>query len=381
MNTTIMIAALLGIGAFGFLGLSVLCPILAITTYYFRRQKSSKDPSRLESLPSRRLSLEIIIPAHNEAPLISTTLESIQSSVQYLQAGPATPRTPNVLVHVGTDGCTDPTPQIARQFAQVRVTEFHEKQSKWVTIKALLAESKADWVILVDVGTVWPRSFLRDFVGRIDRERNAIAIAPSYRPLGAGWLPRMVWQIETSLKRIEAFCGGPVSLHGATVGYKTALLDKVLTYLGDTLWLNDDVVIPLILRSLYPDGVIVYPVGEVQDAGIQQEKMDLARRKRMVLGNLQWVRRLLPDCFRLNPVAGVIAGRRLFRVLWAYWFVFVVLGLALAFHFIVLPGIAALGVLMVSSGSFRQLTGAAFISLLTPFLMMRSNALFQETWK
>ena len=376
-----MIATLIGIGVFGFLGLSVLCPLLAITTYSFRNRKSRKHISQKESISSFLPSVEIIIPAHNEADLIHATLESIQRSVQYQQAEQGTPSASNFLVHVGADGCTDSTAQIARQFNQVQVTEFKEQQNKWVAIKSLIADSSADWVILVDVGTVWPNSFLCDFVKRINGERNAMAIAPSYRPLNAGWLPRIIWQIETSLKRFEAFSGGPVSLHGATVGYKTALLKKVLAYLGDTLWLNDDVVIPLILRSLNPDGVILYPVGEVQDAGIQQGQMDLRRRKRMVLGNVQWVRRLLPDCFRLNPVAGVVAGRRLFRLLWAYWFAFIAVGLALAFHFVVLPGIAAMGVLMVSSGSFRQLSGAAFISLLTPFLMMRSHTLLQESWK
>jgi glycosyltransferase involved in cell wall biosynthesis len=375
-----MITTLLGIGTFGLLGLSVLCPLLAITIYYFRSQNSRKTPSPAESIPSSSSSVEIIIPAHNEARLISATLESIQRSVQYLQAGQGYRPLPKVRVHVGADGCTDQTSQIARQFAQVRVTEFYEKQSKWVTIKALLADSTADWVILVDVGAIWPKNFLYTFVQRINGEPSAIAIAPSYRPMKVGWLPHIIWQMETSLKRFEAFCGGPVSLHGATVGYKTDLLKQVLAYLGDTLWLNDDVVIPLILRSLNPNGVILYPVGEVLDAGILQDKMDLGRRKRLVLGNLQWVRRLLPDCFRLNPVAGVVAGRRLFRVLWAYWLAFIILGLVSAFHFVVLPGIAALGVLMVSSGSFRQLSGAALISLLTPFLIMRSNKPMQETW-
>ena len=37
----------------------------------------------------------------------------------------------------------------------------------------------ADWVILVDVGTLWPESFMTDFVQRLETEPNAIAIAPS----------------------------------------------------------------------------------------------------------------------------------------------------------------------------------------------------------
>ena len=200
-----------------------------------------------------------------------------------------------------------------------------------------------------------------------------MAIAPSYRPLKAGWLHQILWRLETALKRMEAHCGGPISLHGATVAYQTPLLQNALVSLGDTLWVNDDVVIPLTLRALYPKGVILYPVGEVRDAGMEPRRLDFGRRKRLLLGNLQWVRTLLPSYWRRNPVAGVVAGRRLFRVLWAYWIALIVFGLVLAFHFVVLPGAATVGVLMVASGSFRQLSGAALISLLAPFLIIQAN--------
>jgi hypothetical protein len=246
----------------------------------------------------------------------------------------------------------------------------------------LVADSCSDWIILVDAGTIWPESFLSDVFLRIGtRDAEIMAIAPSYRPQKAGRLHRLLWNLETALKRIETNCGGPISLHGATVGYKTPFLKKALASLGNTLWLNDDVVIPLTLRALYPKGVILYPVGEVWDAGIEPHRLDLGRRKRLLLGNLQWVRALLPSCLRSNPVAGVVAVRRLFRVLWAYWIAMIVCGLAMAFHFVVLPGIAALGVVMLTSGSFRQFSGAALISLLAPFFIMRMNKHEMRVWE
>src|ERR1035437_10046361 len=128
---------------------------------------------------------------------------------------------------------------------------------------------------------------------------------------------------------METACGGRVSLHGATVAYKTSLVKEALVHLGDRPWLNAHVVIPLTLRALSPEGIILYPVGEVPDAGARHDQLDLGRRRRMVLGNLQWARSLLVDCFRRNPVAGVVAGRRLFRVFWAYWVACFVLALAL----------------------------------------------------
>jgi len=50
---------------------------------------------------------------------------------------------------------------------------------------------------------------------------------------------------------------------------------------------NDDVVIPLMLRSLYPEGVILYPVGEVEDAGHQRRTGWILREeKEMLVGQL-----------------------------------------------------------------------------------------------
>ncbi|OGR89037.1 MAG: hypothetical protein A2992_04385 [Elusimicrobia bacterium RIFCSPLOWO2_01_FULL_59_12] len=377
-----MIPILLSLGIFGILGLSVLCPLLALSGYYFLHRKSEEKSSSGPDLSSFPLRIEIIIPAHNEAALMGATLKSIHQAIRYLRTRPRIQPVPQIKVHVGADACTDKTSEEVRRFPRVCITKFEEKSGKWAVIKTLVTESRSDWVLLVDAGTLWPKTFLSDVMQRIGtRKQGIMAIAPSYRPQRAGWLHRILWGLETTLKRIEAICGGPVSLHGATVGYKTPFLKKALDSLGNTPWLNDDVVIPLTLRALYPKGVILYPVGEVRDAGVEQHQLDLGRRKRLLIGNLQWVRALLPSCLRRNPVAGVVAGRRLFRVLWAYWVALIVFGLALAFQFVVLPTAAAVGVLMVTSGSFRQLSGAALISLLAPILIIQANKQPQGAWK
>jgi hypothetical protein len=368
-----MTLLLLSIGLFGILGLSVLCPLLALTAYYFKRKESPDHPSQSSEPTQPPPLIEIIIPAHNEAQRIGSTLASIEKSIQHLQTYNGQPR-PKIMIQVGADACTDKTISVARRFPMVSISDFPLKRGKWAVLKTLVTKSNAVWVILVDAGTIWPESFLSDVLQRINAgEKNVMAIAPAYRPLQAGWLHRLLWRLETILKQLEALCGGPISLHGATVAYQTPFLKKALASLGNTLWVNDDVVIPLTLRALYPEGVILYPVGHVWDAGIKPHQLDLGRRKRLVMGNLQWVRTLLPSCLRRNPVAGLVAGRRLFRVLWAYWLTMIVFGLALAFHFVVLPVAAAVGVLMVTSGSFRQFSGAAFVSLLAPYLIIQAN--------
>jgi len=377
-----MIVGLLMIGGFGLLGLSVLCPFAALAAYYALQRGPPKNPPPFPGLLSFPLRLEIVIPAHNEAALIGATLTGIQSAIQNLQTHFPIQSAPQIMIHVGADACTDDTSEEARRFARVTVTEFAEKRGKWAVMKALVTESSSDWVMLVDAGTIWPENFLSDFMRRVNNgAHNVLAVAPSYRPHKASWIHRTLWRMETGLKQMEGYCGGPISLHGATVAYRTTHLKKALASLGNTQWVNDDVVIPLTLRALNPQGVILYPVGEVRDAGIEQDQLDLGRRKRLLLGNLQWVSALLPSCLRRNPVAGVVAGRRVFRMLWAYWLVMIVFGVALAFHFVVVPGIVALGVLMASSGSARQISGAALISLLVPFLIVQAAKHPMKDWK
>jgi len=376
-----MILLLFGFGIFGILGLSVLCPLLALSSHYLRRKNTGETLPLRPGGPDYPSSLEIIIPAHNEAALIGATLESIQRSIAYLRASPWVLFPPEIVVRVVADGCTDQTAAIASQSCRVTVTETKERQSKWVIVKTLAEATSAEWLFLVDAGVLWSESFLAEAIHRIGEHPNVMAIAPAYYPMKAGWFHRILWKSETALKKLEAFCGGPVSLHGATVAYKAPPLKKALSLLGETQWLNDDVVIPLMMRVHHPEGVILYPVGEVQDAGLVPNRMDLGRRKRLLLGNLQWVRGLLLSSIKRNPVAGVMAGRRLFRVFWAYWFAFTVLGFILAFHFVVFPMTVSIGILTASSGAFRQFIGAALISLLAPVLLFQLERAPAGAWK
>lgn len=101
----------------------------------------------------------------------------------------------------------------------------------------------------------------------------------------------------------------------------------------------------------------------------------------MLRGNLQWVKSLWPDCFRRNPVVGMVATRRLFRMLWAYWLACIAVALALTFHEAVLPVLVVTGLLTLLSGTIRQFVGAAFVSLQMPFCLVSSEAAAGGSWE
>jgi hypothetical protein len=101
----------------------------------------------------------------------------------------------------------------------------------------------------------------------------------------------------------------------------------------------------------------------------------------MLAGNVQWARVLLPACLRRNPVAAIVALRRLFRVFWAWWAVFLAAGLALAFRDAVLPAAAAAVLMAGFSRGVRQLVGAALVSLSAPAEMLRGESLPGRAWR
>jgi glycosyltransferase involved in cell wall biosynthesis len=374
-----MVSILLGIGILGILGSTVLCPIVSFFAYRLQRRLLRLSDSNIAAcaFPS---TVEVIVPAHNEAAQIGDTLDGIQRSIDRMNTDLSEGPPPVVTVHVGADGCTDGTAEVVRRRTGVRLTESREKNGKWTVLTSLASVSSAEWVFFADAGTVWRSDFLIDALKGIGACPDAIGVAPSYRPLKARGIPQLLWKLETALKKMEARCGGPVSLHGATVGYKTDRLKKALGFLEGTRWLNDDIVIPLALRASYPKGVILYPVGQIQDAGGKFDRLDVGRRKRMLLGNLQWTKALLPACFRMNRVAAWVALRRVFRILWAYWLGCLALAAALAFHILILPAAAIFAALILFSGSFRQIAGAAWVSLLTPYRIARLNEP-QVSWK
>jgi len=116
------------------------------------------------------------------------------------------------------------------------------------------------------------------------------------------------------------------------------------------------------------------------DIGARAE-VDLGRRQRMLHGNVQWARALLPSCFRSNPVAGIIAVRRLFRLVWIYWTLSLVVGLLLLVPALRLPLVGALILAGIFSSGFRQVAGAALVSLEAPFRLVFSRVNRKVAWQ
>jgi len=292
---------------------------------------------------------------------------------------------------VGADGCTDGSVQTARSFG-VDLVITNRRRGKWQTLSDLIERYDSfDWIALADAGAIWPQDLLLRCLP-LCQVADLVALAPSYRDPTGGWLSNLTWRIESYFKKLECRAGGPVSLHGATVLYRRDELTKAITVLSRRRWLNDDVVLPLTLRLQNPEKRIVYlpdlHVSEYAPASPLSRNREFVRRRRLVIGNLEWMKMLLPSAAKTDYVVGLLALRRIFRMLWAYWGIFVFGGLLTAMassvflSLSVTAGICLGAVaLRLKAGGMGHILAAAQASLLAPYYFYKQTYLPVMEWK
>jgi hypothetical protein len=151
---------------------------------------------------------------------------------------------------------------------------------------------------------------------------------------------------------------------------KASLKDLGLEF-KDRNWLNDDVVIAFRLRRT---GSIDY-LGDyltVKDCGVKKGASELGRRKRILLGNIEWIRDLyFPEFSSLTVALALLALRRVMRILWAYFLIFSIFSLFMFFGggWELSLGFTALLIAVASiSRSFRE---AGWVSLSVPLLLLK----------
>lgn len=376
------IIAFMGVG--GILGMTVLFPLMAsIISGVFRRNSGRPPPVRREIAE-----VTVIIPAHNEEALLSKTINSIGSAISHVRKT----HDCRFEVIVAADGCTDRTVDIATKNL-VKVIKFPIRQGKWVAISEIIKlHANGEWIILADCGIEWDQNLLAELLPHFSDE-NVIGVAPAYRNRNARLLESLMWKIEAISKHIESECGGPISVHGATVCYRREELLSALSALSiKQNWLNDDVVIPLTLRALYPLKQISYllssQVYDILKNPSGKTNSELKRRKRLAIGNIEWIQTLWVPLWRLNYVAAMLACRRIFRMLWAYWLLFLIISIGFYLGFTKLPvsialilvTISALGIILMPS--LKNLLHCAYASFMSPIyfvaMMLKNKELSRE---
>jgi len=303
---------LIFLGAFASLGVLGFPSVLGAL---FARKKNPTSLSSETAIPK----VQILIPAHNEKDKIGYTLESLERELKTSGA--------DIKIHVALDRCTDGT-DVASAAWQARLPltiSSVDYGSKWRTLAHLLSQSDSStqWVIFVDAGTIWDAGTLSALM-ILMKNQDLSVIAPSYRIEGGSRLSQIFWKYESRLKTLENWLGGPISVHGASVAFRRSELVWAFEELKGTEFKNDDIILPLAVRILSPEQRSLYlPLSTIHDrASLESHgfSQQLRRRKRMVLGNLQWIRWMLRES-RKRPIAlnvWCVSLRRILRPFWIW---------------------------------------------------------------
>ena len=375
-------------GLLGVLAISFGFPLLALILRELSLLNSKKPLSKDSNTTTRNKRIAVLIPAHNASATLSQTLTSVNCSTACLLEKNSNF---HVNIYVGADGCSDNTAKLALE-AGITVIASQERVGKWNTLHKLFESvESADWVIFCDAGAQWTPSFLED-LSKWMESSEIVAIAPSYHNPAGSLLERAYWYTERKIKALENLCGGPVSVHGATVCYRSSEVEYAIEMLNklseNANWLNDDVVLPLMLRTVFADKIIKYTskilVRDTNQVGYAPE---FNRRKRMVIGNIQWIRTVLPFVRRTNRLVFLLALRRVFRVFWAYWLILFFLPLIIfaagsLLDPFVMIGITALLIFLFCfrRGKILGLLDSICASLLSPGLFI-GDRLKETPWK
>lgn len=325
-------------------------------------------------------SVAVLLPAtHGDDIPLANTLATIRHSA--VKASLSHPGL-ELRVIVGADGCGGKTAQVAAHWG-AGIVSACRRIGRWRMLRRLVAESRAaDWVIVARPGVLWPEDLLEKILPQF-RNDDLVAIGPSYRCPQGGVLQRAYWRLEARVKQLECRLGGPVSLHGATVAYRGPELREAVRGLAGRAWLNEDVVIPLAMRTANPGKRIRY-LAELNvydqphicgfDAAV---KNGFIRRLMFVAGNVQWIRELFCAVWKTNVRVGILAMRRIFRVFWVYWFLSLLVPTAVflsdlsgwpAIDLVLAASLVTL--IVVGMKPFRELVQAALASLLAPLCLI-----------
>ena len=368
----------------GLLGMTWLYPLIARLIFPKSKTESADNDTKIKKL-------SILIPTYNESATLKITIGQIQKSI--IKAKLNYPSTEFKVV-VGLDGCTDESKDIISELT-VDSIQNTNNLGKWKTLLKLIQKeaNQTDWIVLADTGIMWGPGVLTSLLDQM-KDGQLIGIAPSYRNPNGGSSENILWNIEKHFKSIESHAGGPVSVHGATVAYRSkellAAIQTLDAHSPKKDWLNDDVVIPLMMRTLFPTKKIKY-LSEVfvcDHEQVSQPKKERNRRFRMLAGNIQWIQVLLPIVFQQNKIAGILALRRVFRLLWAYWGIgIVVMSAAFIFQMppiLYIPVVAILTIVLLSKqirAKLHSLTSSAIASLMAPLYLTKVISFGKVGWK
>ncbi len=200
--------------------------------------------------------ISLIIPAHNEERWIRQKLENTLK-LDYPRG--------RLEIIVASDGSTDRTADIAREFAahNVQVAEFLERHGKQEMLNQLASQAAGEILVMTDTHVLLESPSIRRLVepfadpgvGCVTGQRRCILQPGVSQGAGEGWY----WRYESWIKKSESRVHSCLGAHGQLYAVRRSIFPKV-EKVGEDFYIPMKVIAATGLRVLFePDAVAYTP--------------------------------------------------------------------------------------------------------------------------
>ncbi len=233
--------------------------------------------------PCQINSISIVIPAYNEEKSILNKIETVINSLQGIDL--------DVEVIIGSDGSTDRTIEIATMLLQEmndprwQLAEF-TNEGKCKTLNKLVALARGEVIISTDADIPLPA----DSVGlavqafQSNPRLGCLSCIPCFEGLDIG-NQKSYWRMEDKIRRAESDLGKLIVVTGMFYAYRRELFEEIPDgVMADDLWVPLNVLLKG-FDSVQIDGLLI-PYEKTD------EETEVMRRKRVIVGGMDVVRRL-----------------------------------------------------------------------------------------
>ncbi len=229
--------------------------------------------------------LSIVVPAYNEEENIAAKITSLQRALQLIDV--------DAEVIIGSDGSTDRTAEIVRARlacadpVRWRLLEF-PNEGKCSTLNKLVGLANGEIIVATDADVPLPDNSLELVVAafRANRRLGCVSCIPWFEGLDIG-RQKAYWGFEDRIRSEESAWGRLIVVTGMLSAFRKEFYEPIPAgVMADDLWVP--------LNVLLKGG----ESAQVDALRVPYEKTDeateLLRRKRVMVGGMDVVRRLWP---------------------------------------------------------------------------------------
>lgn len=303
-------------------------------------------------------SVSVIVPAYNEQNTIADKIKSLRTSLSMIDV--------EWEVLIGSDGSTDRTVAIAQMAVQRlggtwKIIEY-QNEGKCRTINKLVNEARGEVVISTDADIAVPDgaigTVVREFRG--NARLGCLSCIPGFSGQDIG-SQRQYWGFEQRIRQAESVLGKLIVVTGMLYAFRREVYEEIPDgVMADDLW----VPLTVLMRgyACAQSEMLVVPYEKTD------ETIEIIRRKRVITGGMDVVRRLYGRLVRAPSVFVLVFFHKIARWALPVWLLLLLVGVVL------LQPLALLIVAMVASIGCTVLGFRRFLALgygtLTPLLSL-----------